>query len=44
MTTQERCSRPPSSPAMVGSAVATMVWSRAARKRPNISPLRTSRI
>ena len=35
MTTHDMCSRPPSSPTMVGSAVATMIWSSAARKVTN---------
>jgi hypothetical protein len=38
VTTHDRCSMPPSSPTMVGSAVATMVWSRAARRMPSIRP------
>src|SRR6478609_4839090 len=35
MTTHDMCSRPPNSPTMVGSAVATMIWSNAARKVTN---------
>jgi hypothetical protein len=38
VTTQDRWLRPPSSPTMVGSAVDTIVWSSAARRRPSISP------
>src|SRR4051794_27233618 len=43
-TTQDSCSWPPSSPTMVGSAVATMVWDRAATSIPSISPVSTVRI
>src|SRR3954451_19739568 len=35
------CSRPPKSPTIVGSAVATMVWSSAASSRTSISPPKT---
>ena len=43
VTTQEMCDRPCRSPAMVGSAVATMVWSSAASSRPSSSaPMITS--
>jgi hypothetical protein len=38
VTTQERWLRPPSSSTMVGSAVATIVWSRAASNMPSSSP------
>ena len=37
MTTQDRCDRPCRSPAMVGSAVATIVWSSAASSMPSSS-------
>ena len=37
MTTHDRCSRPPRSPTIVGSAVETIVWSSAARNMPSIS-------
>ena len=37
MTTQDRCSSPPRSPTIVGSAVETIVWSSAARNMPSIS-------
>jgi hypothetical protein len=37
VTTHDRCSMPPSSPTMVGSAVATIVWSSDARKRTSRS-------
>ncbi|WP_245927212.1 hypothetical protein [Nocardioides silvaticus] len=43
-TTQASWSWPPSSPTMVGSAVATIVWDRAATSIPNMSPTRTVRI
>src|SRR3954451_12790028 len=43
-TTQDSCSWPPSSPTMVGNAVATMVWDSAARSIPSISPVSTVRI
>ncbi len=36
MTTQAMWAPPPRSPTMVGSAVETMVWSRAARSMPSI--------
>src|SRR5687768_9185895 len=42
VTTQARCSRPPSSATMVGRAVATMVASSAARRRTMMSPPRTA--
>ncbi|MCE0445224.1 hypothetical protein LT493_09595 [Streptomyces tricolor] len=43
MTTQDRCSRPPRSLTIVGSAVDTMVWSRAASSSPSSSaPIGTS--
>ena len=35
VTTQDRCPAPPRSPTIVGSAVATMVWSSAASRRPS---------
>src|SRR5579875_16270 len=38
------CSIPWSSRAMVGSAVATIVWSRPARSMPSMIPLRMTRI
>ena len=39
VTTQERWFNPPRSPTMVGSAVATIVWSSAASIIPSINPL-----
>ena len=44
VTTQERCSSPPSSPTIVGSAVETIVWSSDASSITSISPLTTRRI
>src|SRR3954454_644864 len=44
VTTHERCSRPPSSPTIVGSAVDTIVWSSDASSMTSIRPLTTSRI
>ena len=42
VTTQDRCSRPPRSLTMVGSAVETMVWSSAASSMPSSSaPIET---
>src|SRR5215471_20532906 len=38
--TQESWSRPPRSPTIVGSAVATMVWSAAATSMPRTSPVK----
>ena len=43
MTTHERWLSPPSSPTIVGSAVATIVWSRAARNIPSMSAAKTVR-
>ncbi|MDF5757617.1 hypothetical protein [Spongiactinospora sp. TRM90649] len=42
MTTQDRCSSPPRSLTMVGSAVETVVWSSAARSRPSMSAAKTA--
>ena len=42
VTTQDRWLAPPRSPTIVGSAVATIVWSRAARNMPSITPANTS--
>src|SRR4029453_17195372 len=41
VTTHERCSRPPRSPTIVGSAVDTIVWSSAARNMPRPSAANT---
>src|SRR3954447_16768750 len=38
VTTQERCSRPPRSPTIVGSAVETIVWPSEASSITSISP------
>ena len=43
MTTHDRCSRPPSSPTIVGSAVDTIVWSSAASSITSISDAMTTR-
>src|SRR5690606_8228797 len=43
-TTQASCSWPPSSPTMVGRAVATIVWDRAATSMPSMRPASTVRI
>ena len=43
-TTHASCSCPPSSPTIVGSAVATIVWDSAATSMPSISPTSTVRI
>ena len=42
MTTQERWFRPPSSPTIVGSAVATIVWSSAASSMASMSATKTT--
>ena len=42
MTTHERWFSPPRSPTIVGSAVATIVWSSAASSITSISPPKTS--
>src|SRR5689334_10367661 len=44
VTTHDRWFRPPRSPTMVGSAVATMVWSSAASSMPSMSPPRMTMI
>src|SRR3954449_8759119 len=44
VTTHERCSRPPRSPTIVGSAVDTIVWSSDASSMTSMSPPMTSRI
>jgi hypothetical protein len=41
VTTQERWLRPPRSPTIVGKAVETIVWSRAARNIPSINAPKT---
>src|SRR3954464_9843453 len=43
VTTHDRCSRPPRSPTIVGSAVETIVWSSAASSMTSISALMTTR-
>src|SRR5271154_53007 len=43
VTTQEMCFKPPRSPTIVGSAVATIVWSSAARNITSKRPPNTSR-
>lgn len=43
MTTQERWARPPSSPTIVGRAVATIVESSAASSSTRTRPLKTTR-
>ncbi len=43
VTTQERCSRPPRSPTIVGSAVATIVWSSDASRTTSRSALKIRR-
>ena len=44
VTTQDRCSAPPSSPTIVGSAVETIVWSRGASNIASISPPKIAQI
>src|SRR6478672_4084564 len=44
VTTHERWFRPPRSPTIVGSAVATIVWSSAASSMPSMSPPRMTMI
>ena len=44
MTTHDRCSSPPSSPTIVGSAVETIVWSSDASSITSIRPLTTTRM
>ena len=41
MTTQDMCPAPPRSPTIVGSAVDTIVWSRAASSIPSTTVTKT---
>jgi hypothetical protein len=43
VTTHERCCRPPRSPTIVGSAVATIVWSSEASRTTRISAPKITR-
>jgi hypothetical protein len=43
VTTHERCSIPPRSPTIVGSAVETIVWSSEASSRTSISAAKIRR-
>ena len=42
VTTHDSCRSPPRSPTIVGRAVATIVWSRAANSIPAMSPRKTT--
>ena len=44
VTTQEICSAPPRSLTMVGKAVETMVWSKAANSNASINPLKIAQM